>query len=351
MKDYVYAYQTDQKSLPSNPYTLKLIQTSIDTEGILSDNDTEHIIKEPNSISYVRGNKDWTYIFSIDKNYTYLDNPRIIVYAFKKTFNENEDLLDKEIPHEFKQTNTNKDKADYPLYHDNRIDDLREALNQLILHEPFKSDSKLVKYTHNLDERLDRFSIRNYMTELQYFALFDIGEDFLIANFDSYLDKGYEVRNIAHLSAHALGDIYFSQNNYKLAKEYYTQAIFVDPFQTNSGTTYSKDFNRIVFDLSKNAHKAGKKEEAYAHMIAMLFESTPTATKRLNGWIIIDKIDKKKFKKDLDKALESIEKKENYIYSIIFRKQIAYFLPMLPESIEALQNEIKESDFYKSLDK
>jgi len=350
MKDYVHNYQTDIKSLSSNPYTLKLIKTSIDTEGILSENDTEHIIKEPYSISYARGNKDWTYIISIDKNYTYQDQPRIIVYAFKKTISANKDLNLNESGNN-KQSYQNKDKTDYPLYHDSRIDDLRKALNQLILHEPFKSDNKLVTYTNNLNENLDRFNIRKYTTELQYFALFDIGEDFLKANFDSYFDEGYEVRNIAHLSAHALGDIYFSQGNYKLAKEYYTQSIFVDPFQTNSGTTYSKDFNRIVFDLSKNAHKANKKDEAYAYMIAMLFESTPTATKRLNEWIITDNIDKKKFKQDLDKALESIKKEENYIYSFVFRKQMAFFLPMLPESIEALQNEIKESDFYKSLDK
>lgn len=355
MQDYIIRYQTDFKTLGRSPYFTELLQTRIHTEGILTENETEHIIEEPYAISFVRGNKDWTYIISIDKAYKNIDKPQIIIYAFRKTlsknnlFNTNNSSATANNS-DAKKENLKKTNENYPLYHDARIDYLRTALGELIRFEPYKTDATLLQYYYNITEKLDRFSIRNYEEELQYFATLDISEDFLNTNFDSYFDKDYEVRNIAHLSAHALGDIYFSQNNYKLAKEYYTQAIFVDPLQTSSGTTFGKDFDRIVFDLSKNAHQAGKKNEAYAYMISMLFENTPTATKRLNEWIISDNIDQKKFKKDLDKALKSIEKEENNLYTFVFRKQIAFFLPMLSQSIEVLQNDIKESDFYTSLE-
>lgn len=348
MDAYVYNYQNDIKTLGESPFFLKLLQNNIDTDGTLTENETEHIIDEATGISFVRGNKDWMYIVSIDKRYNSVKQPQVIVYLFQKTLNDNDS---RKTPAN-KESNPNKltkNIENYPLYHDKRIDELRTALAELIVYEPFKSDQKLLKYTYNMVDRLDRYTIRDYEEELLYFATLNISESFLNTNFDSYYDKDSEVKNITHLAAHSLGDIYLSSNNYELAKEYYTQAIFRVPIKTNSGTTASKDVNRIVYDLSKNAYNTGKKDEAYAYLISMLFEDPATATKLLNNYITSDNQDKKKLKEDIDKALNTITKGENYTYTFDFRRNKVFFMPMFSESIQIFQNDIKNTDFYKSL--
>lgn len=353
MKDYVIRYQTDFKTIGESPFFAKLLQTKINTEGTLTENETEHIIEEPYTISFVRGDKDWTYIVSIDKAYKKIDKPQIIIYVFKKTLKD-DDLFSTNNSATTKNkrvTKTESSKERYPLYHDVRIDYLRTALGELITFEPFKTDTTLRQYYSNIDERLDRFSIRNYTEELQYFATLDISEDFLKSNTDYISDLFSEIKNITHLSTHALGDIYLASGDYALAKEYYLQSLFTSPIQTNSGTTYSKDSNRIVFDLAKNAHNAGNKNEAYTYLISMLFEGdNNTAAKILNEYITSDNIDLKKFKKDLDTALRTLKNEDNYLHTFVFRKNEGFFIPMFSESLQTFQDNLKNSDFYKALE-
>ena len=355
MKDYVQKYLTQMESLGSNTLFSKLILKKFETEGTFFENNSEYVVNEPNTLSFIRGNEDWMFIISIEDTYYNLSDPRIIVYAFKKSisgkdiFNMNNSLENMEQRRVEKLSQQNKDRADYPLYHDYRIEDLRVGLKQLLKFEPYKSNKELQNYFKNIPENLDRFTIRNYTKELHYFADLKISEDFIKEHFDSAPHGEYEVENITHLSNHALGDIYFSQGNYQLAKEYYTKSIFTYPLIVLSGTTYGKDIDRIIYDLAKNAYKANKKNEAYAFLIALMFDSNFNTEKEINDYFKEQNEDKKQFKKDLDKALKTIKKGEKYSYTFTFRGNEAFFIPMIQETPKSFQEYLVNSNFYKSL--
>jgi hypothetical protein len=43
-------------------------------------------VQEPDTLSFIRSDKDWTYIISMDIHYKTLSKPGIILYVFKKTY-------------------------------------------------------------------------------------------------------------------------------------------------------------------------------------------------------------------------------------------------------------------------
>ncbi|MDR7211457.1 tetratricopeptide repeat protein [Flavobacterium piscis] len=356
MEEYVQKYLTEFESIGSTILFQKLILKRIATEGTLTENKTESIVNEPNTVSFIRGNDDWMYIISIDDDYKNLANPRIMVYCFKKSisgkdiFNLNNSLEDAEKRRENKQAKHEEDREKYPLYHDFRIDDLRIGLKQLIKYEPYKSNQELLNHANKLNEKLDRFSIRNYVKELNYLVDLKISEAFLKEHFDDPPHGEYEVENITHLSAHSLGDIYFSQGNYQLAKEFYTKAIFTNPLIELSGTTVGKDVDRTIYDLAKNAYKAGKKDEAYAFLIALMLDSNIDTKEDINIYFKEENEDKKQFKKDLDKALKTLKKGEKYSYTFTFKGNEVFFIPILQATVKSFQEVFKSQEFYKSLE-
>ncbi|WP_157505029.1 hypothetical protein [Flavobacterium tegetincola] len=355
MTEYVDKYLTEFEGVGSTTLFQKLLSKNITTEGVITENKTETVVNEPNTLSFIRGNDDWMYIISIDNEYKSLSNPRIIVYCFKKSisgddiFDLNNSLQDAETRRDIKQTANEKNKEDYPLYHDYRIDDLRVGLQQLLKYEPYKSNKELMSHAKKFNEKLDRFSIRNYEKELNYLVDLPIPEAFLKEHFADHPIGDYEVENITHLAAHGLGDIYFSKGNYALAKTFYTRAIFTNPLIVSSGTTFIKDVDRTIFDLAKNAYKAKKKDEAYAFMIALMFESNINPQKEITAYFKEQNEDKKQFKKDLDKALKTIKEGKNYSYTFTFRGNDAFFIPMLQTLVKSYAEQFKENAFYKSL--
>lgn len=355
MKEYVQKYLTESESVGTTSLFQKLIFQKIPTEGILTENNTENIINEPNTLSFVRGNPDWMYIVSIDDQYKELANPRMIVYCFRKSisaadiFKLNNTVEDMEKRRQTKQSNLKEDRENYPLFHDFRIDDLRIGLKQLLEFEPYKSNQELLKHANKLNEKLDRFTIRDYEDELKYFANLKISEGFLKEHFEDPLQGEYEVENLTHLSVHALGDIYFSKGNYQSAKEFYTKAIFSNPLIVRSGTTYEKDVDRTIYDLAKNAYKTQKKDEAYAFLIALMFSSNIDTKDDIDTYFKEQNEDKKEFKKDLDKALKTLKKGEKYSYTFTFRGNNVFFIPMLQAEIKSFQEAFRNEDFYKSL--
>ena len=356
MKEYVQTYLTAFESIGSTALFQKLILEEFATEGTLTENKTESIVQEPNTISFIRGDVDWMYVVSIEDDYKNAKKSRIIVYCFKMSFsgasifNLDNSIKDAEERREIKQSKQEQDRANYPLYHDYRIDDLRMGLKQLLKYEPYKSNQELINVVTKLNEKLDRFSIRNYVKELNYIANLEISEVFLKAHFDDPPRGEYEVENILHLSFHSLGDIYFSEGNYELAKAFYTKAIFTNPLIETSGTTILKDVNRIIYDLAKNAYKVGKKDEAYAFMTALLFDSSIDSKEDINLYFKEQNENKKQFKKDLDKALQTLKKEQNYSYTFTFRGNEVFFIPMLQATVKSFQAVFKSGDFYKSLE-
>lgn len=55
-------------------------------DGQFEENSDEIFVKEPGTLSFVRGTEDDMYIISIDEHFEANVNPRIIVYYFKLTF-------------------------------------------------------------------------------------------------------------------------------------------------------------------------------------------------------------------------------------------------------------------------
>lgn len=355
MKEYVQKYLTEFESLGNTKLFKSLIFKKFPAQGIFNENRTEYIVNEPNTLSFIRGNSDWMFIISIDENYKNLANPRIIVYCFKKSisgkdiFNADNSAEDVEKRRLAKQAQSEKDKEKYPLFHDFRIDDLRIGLKQLLEYEPYKSDQELINRAGKLNEKLDRFTIRNYVEELKYFAVLKISDEFLKEHFEDPPQGEYEVENIIHLSVHALGDIYFSEGNYPLAKEFYTKAIFTDPLVVRSGTTFQRDIDRITYDLGKSAYKARKKDEAYGFLVSLMFDSNINTKDDIETYFTEQNEDKKQFKKDLDKALKTLKKGEKYSYNFTFRENNIFFIPMLQATIKSFQEVFRESEFYKSL--
>ena len=111
-----------------------------------------------------------------------------------------------------------------------------------------------------------------------------------------------------------------------------------------------KDVNRIIYDLAKNAYKVGKKDEAYAFMTALLFDSSIDSKEDINLYFKEQNENKKQFKKDLDKALQTLKKEQNYSYTFTFRGNEVFFIPMLQATVKSFQAVFKSGDFYKSLE-
>ncbi|MDR2948905.1 MAG: hypothetical protein LBV71_06830 [Prevotella sp.] len=247
---------------------------------------------------------------------------------------------------------TEADREKYPLYHDARTDELRPALKKLVAYEPYISNNELKKHIENLDEKITRYNIGNYVDDFKFFLTLDITEDFLEKKF-SNLRRHDDVWNIKHIAAHALADYYLSAGEYDQAVEYYKKSVFdYRLIVASSGTTLTKDIERCIFDIANTYYKAGKKDQSYAYLIALIVESQNYSHgDRLSEYLEKDKADKKKLKTDIDKALKTIKKGKDGTYVIIFRGHEAIFFPFVMGSTspQKLAEKMKNSDFYKEL--
>jgi len=296
------------------------------------------------------------YIISIDQNYADILNPRIIVYAFKISLsgedifnagNSMENIEDRRLQLiEKSRSESNK----FPLYHDFRTDEIRDGLEKIVKVEPFKSDRSLIEILKKIDEPITRYNVKDYVEEFKLLLSADIPKDILEQNFQPFEEE--EAFNIKHLASHALADYYFGAKQYELAIDYYKKSIFEFPYEESSGTGVVKDAERIIYDIAKANYYAGKKNEAYGFLIGLIIDSQRNhelATKAIGEYIDAEKEDKNKLKKDVDKALKTIKKGENYTCVFTFRDKEIFFFPMMPASQKEYEKSFKESEFYKSL--
>lgn len=354
MKEYVQKYLYNMEELGSTKLFRQLMLNKPEPEGVFKQNTTEFIVNEPNTLSFVRGDEDWMYAISIDNNYKTEEKPRIILYAFKislsgkdifSTENSIEDMEKRRLD---KVDNEKTDREKFPLFHDFRTDDIRELLKELVLNEPFKSNQELQKNIAKLDTKITRFNLKDYVPQFNFFltlniAAFQKKEEFIVN----------ELLNIQHLSAHALADYYLSQGNYDQAINFYKKAAFNFRYEVSSGTTFVKDMERIIYDLSKTCYKAGRKDEAYGYLIGLIIDSQNNetlATKDLESYLLIEKEDKKKFKDDMMTSLKTIKVgKDGHSRSLTFRNKEVFFYPMMADSLSAYEKHIKNSNIYKFL--
>ena len=354
MKDYVQKYLYKMEELGSTKLFRSLMSDKPKTEGIFTQNPTEFIINEPNTLSFVRGDEDWMYIVSIDNNYKTLEHPRIIMYAFKLSisgkdiFSTGNSIAEMEKRRVTRVQNEKTEKEMSPLFHDFRTDEIRELLKELVQKEPFKSNQELQKNIDKSDTKITRFNLKEYAAQFRYFLTLDFSEFKKKGEFEIN-----ELLNIQHLSAHALADYYLSQGDYGQAIDFYKKAAFDFPYEVSSGTTFIKDMERIIYDLSKSCYKAGRKDEAYGYLLGLIIDSQSNealATKDLKSYLANEKEDRKKFKDDLDKAMKTIKAAKNgYSYAFTFRNKPVFFYPLSAKSLTVYQHQIKDSEIYNYL--
>ncbi|WP_296148055.1 hypothetical protein [uncultured Flavobacterium sp.] len=104
--------------------------------------------------------------------------------------------------------------------------------------------------------------------------------------------------------------------------------------------------------MSKASYKAGRKNEAYGYLIGLIIDSQnkyELASKDLTDYLKLNKEDLKNFKKDLDKALKTIQKGKDFSYNFKFREESVFFYPMLEQSVKEWEEGVRNSEFYKNL--
>lgn len=354
-EDYVEKYLNRMESIGSTAVFKKIMFSNPDLNGQFEENSDEIFVKEPGTLSFVRGTEDDMYIISIDEHFKANVNPRIIVYYFKLTFSGENIFRNNSLQQIEKRMETNAEKKkiesqNFPLYHDVRTDEIRDGLKKIMQYEPYKSNKKLQEYSKQMDSKITRYTIKDYTEEFKYFLSLDIPKEFLNKNFDSSFEE--EVYNIKHLAAHALADYSLGNEKYEEALAFYKKSIFEFPYEESSGTTIIKDVERILLDMSKASYKAGHKNEAYGYLIGLIIDSQnkyELASKDLTAYLKLNKEDFKNFKKDLDKALKTIQKGKDFSYNFKFREASVFFYPMIAQSVKEWEEGVHNSEFYKNL--
>lgn len=353
--DYVEKYLNRMESIGSTAVFKKIMFADPDLNGQFEENSNEIFVKEPETLSFVRGTEDDMYIISIDEHFKANVNPRIIVYYFKLTFsgenifgNNSKQQIEKRM--ETIAEKKKSEREDFPLYHDVRTDEIRDGLAEILTIEPYKSDKNLIKNFENLNESITRYNIKDYIEEFKFLLSSTISKESLEKHFQPFVQE--EVFNVKHLSSHALADFYFGSEEYDKAIEYYKKSIFEFPYEESSGTGIVQDTERIIYDIAKCNYYSNKKNEAYGYLIGLIIDSQnkyELASKDLTAYLKLNKEDLKNFKKDLDKALKTIQKGKDFSYNFKFREASVFFYPMLAQSAKEWEEGVHNSEFYKNL--
>lgn len=353
--DYVEKYLHKMEAIGSTSVFKKIMFSNPDLNGQFEENSNEIFVKEPATLSFVRGTKDDMYIISIDEHFKANVNQRIIIYYFKLTFS-GEDIFgnnsQQQIEKRMEATAEKKkiEKEDFPLYHDVRTDEIRDGLKKIMQYEPHKSNKKLQEYSKGMDSQITRYTIKDHTDAFKYLLSLDISKEFLDKNFKSFYEE--EVYNVKHLAAHALADYSLGTGKYDDAVIFYKKSIFEFPYEESSGTTILKDIERILLDMSKASYESGRKNEAYGYLIGLIIDSQnkyELASKDLTDYLKLNKEDLKNFKKDLDKALKTIQKGKDFSYNFKFREASVFFYPMIAQSVKEWEEDVHNSEFYKNL--
>ena len=299
-------------------------------------------LADQNYTTYFTKKDNWLYAIGMSKT-----TDDFILYKFDTQAMPKDDymLIQMEKYRKVKWEKESKLRAVFPMYHDVRIDEIRVALAYLLKEEPYKSDKTLLECASKMSRKLDRESIRNFTKELDYFLDLKIDEKF-------WKYKSDEVLNLKHTSAHALADIYFGAESYKLAEKFFLRALLDFRMASAGGTTVQKDANRITVDLSRTYNELGKTDEMIGYLIPLLNGngSIDLATSLLNNHITKNNINKKNLKKQLDASFETLgDLRGDGTYTYMFNGKTVFFLSVFTKTKSSFAKEVMETDFYKSL--
>ncbi|ATA84472.1 hypothetical protein [Capnocytophaga sputigena] len=247
--------------------------------------------------------------------------------------------------HIFPTETENKVSAYFSLYHNKRINELIILLKKLLETSPLhKNDQKLVDIYNKLKEEapLSYENIRLVQDDLLYLSDLKIEET---SENNWYV---YDLRNIAHLAAHSLADIYYDNSNHEMAEKYFLKALYDAPYEDRSATTVKKDNERIFLDLVAIYERQSKLDTAAAYLLPLLasYYYEKETNEKLIAYIPDEKKSRTAFKNDIDKALLSARTTDDGNIEITFRgHKVAFWYHNIPQFLEV----VKKSNFYKSL--
>lgn len=301
------------------------------------------LIENKRHSTFFRSKGDYVYGLAVAN--THLRNMGKAIF---KLYIFDKKLLSPEAQSEIQQkrnTSSTIDKTDFPLYHNKRINELITLLKDLLKSDPtYKKDQKLVDIYNKLkeEEPLDRENIRLVQNDLVYLA------DLKIKETSENKWYVYDLRNIAHLAAHSLADIYYDNSNHEMAEKYFLKALYDAPYEDRSATTVKKDNERIFFDLVAIYERQSKLDTAAAYLLPLLasYYYEKETNEKLIAYIPDEKKSRTAFKNDIDKALLSARTTDDGNIEITFRgHKVAFWYHNIPQFLEVVRN----GDFYKSL--
>ena len=348
---YIYHYE----GIYTDPTMEFLMNNEVPAEGSVTSNSKEFIVEEEATLSFVRGDKDWMYIVSIDSNYERLAEPRIIFYAFRISFSPPDIFKDSKNPDRaaaLSEAKTVDKKKPNRLYHDQATNDLIGYVTFISEQKPYSENKTFLKYANTLPEKLNRDNVADHLMALTYFSdSFQIDQDNEIKYRDRY-GRQQDLKNINHLAAHALADVYMTQKDYENAAQYYHKAMHRHRYYQSSGTTMNKDYLRLQSDVAEAYHESGQHDRAIAHILNVLMNgqySSEFTNERLTEYV--QKEDVGLLKKDIDAILPTIERFEqyDYTYRYTFRDKNFLFIPYGGSATSEYER-IAKSDFYRSLE-
>ena len=344
-EEYIKLFLENSPKIADNDYFRSLKYVDSEKKGKIEKVKDDMVIGDDDYLSLLKVKDKQIYAISFQisaldaKN---LSKSEIRLYIFNQNLISSEDymMIQMEKTRKKKYKKTQELKAIYPLYHDYRVDEIRSATRDLIKDPSYNADQTLVKYTTNLTEKLERTNIANYIDELKYFANLKIDQKYK-DGFDE------DIVNINHTSLHSLADIYLGKGEYETAEKYFKMALTEFPIFTVSGTTQEKDSHRIEYDLAKIYKKLNRKDEAYGYLIALMtsqwyYEIAEKEIMELSN----DEEDKKKLKKDIDKAVKTFQIRKDDFMEFTFRgNKIVFWNGLFLKNLSNILN----TDFYKSL--
>lgn len=338
---FLSVYTKNPAEIKDDDYYMVFKYHTFDNEGKLEYANSASL-NDQKYTTYFTKKDNWLYAIGISKT-----TDDFILYKFNTQVMPKDDymLIQMEKDRKVKWAKESKLRDAFPMYHDVRIDDIRVALAYLSREEPYKSDKTFMSYVSNMRQKLDRETIRGFTKELDYFLDLKINEK-------DWKYKSDEVLNLKHTSAHALADIYFGVESYKLAEKFFLRSLLDFRILSAGGSNIQKDANRISYDLSKVYEKQGKKDEAIGYLIPLLNGngSISSATTLLNTYIQQYKIDKKSLKKQLDASFDTLgDLRGDGIYTFMFNGKTVFLFSVFNKTKSSFAEEVKETDFYKSL--
>ncbi|MBQ4819931.1 hypothetical protein [Aquimarina sp. MMG016] len=232
------------------------------------------------------------------------------------------------------------------LYHNVRIDEIRKSLADLRIEVPFKDDSEFLKNVDQLQYPLERNNIGEYRDVL----ISIMHKTEIPASFEEKYNTMYlnELKNIRHLIAHSVGDIYFNEENYGQAIPYYTLAERHFIYQSLGGTNITKDWQRLRGDIAE-CYKALKNHEMAALYFLSILANGQHFTDYANAQLsklIEEQENPKKLKKYIDEIIESANITSIGVFSLTFQTEIEFSL-FFNVTSEKIKQRIRSSEFYQ----